>query len=62
MTLQCVICTSDLVWVFPAAAGYAPPFRLTGRHNEIWILKKDSHTSESVLDRIAKDLFKSPTA
>lgn len=62
VSVQCDFHTSDVVLLSPAAAGYDPPFRLTGRHNEIWILKKDSHTSESVLDRIAKDLFKSPTA
>jgi hypothetical protein len=44
------------------AAGYDPPFRLTGRHNEILILKKDSSVSESVLSHIARDMFKTPNA
>lgn len=45
------------------AAGYDPPFRLTGRHNEILILKKDSSSaSESVLERIARDMFSTPNA
>lgn len=43
-------------------AGYDPPFRLQHRHNEIWILKKDAESSESVLDRIAKEMFKTPSA
>lgn len=28
----------DVFWT----AGYDPPFRLQHRHNEIWILKKES--------------------